>query len=64
MGDLWFGSDYNPIESGIRLDNNGLGIDYQVYDYDGRPAGDLPFGGGLIMAHCTLIMDVILPYVR
>ena len=22
------------------------------------------FGGGLIMAHCTLIMDVILPYVR
>ena len=42
-GDLWFGSDYNPIESGIRLDNNGLGIDYQVYDYDGRPAGDLPF---------------------
>ena len=43
VGDLWFGSDYNPIESGIRLDNNGLGIDYQVYDYDGRPAGDLPF---------------------
>ncbi|MBS5636359.1 MAG: hypothetical protein KHX00_00320 [Bacteroides sp.] len=32
-----------PIESGIRLDNNGLGIDYQVFDYDGRPAGDLPF---------------------
>ena len=64
VGDLWFGSDYNPIESGIRLDNNGLGIDYQVYDYDGRPAGICLFGGGLIMAHCTLIMDVILPYVR
>lgn len=43
VGDLWFGSDNNPIESGIRLDNNGLGIDYQVFDYDGRPAGDLPF---------------------
>ena len=37
VGDLWFGSDNNPIESGIRLDNNGLGIDYQVFDYDGRP---------------------------
>lgn len=43
VGDLWFGSNNNPIESGIRLDNNGLGIDYQVFDYDGRPAGDLPF---------------------
>ena len=43
VGDLWFGSDNNPIESGIRLDNNGLGIDYQVFDYNGRPAGDLPF---------------------
>ena len=25
------------------MDNNGLGIDYQVFDYDGIPAGDLPF---------------------
>lgn len=57
VGDLWFGSDYNPIESGIRLDNNGLGIDVDLQVI-------CLFGGGLIMAHCTLIMDVILPYVR
>ena len=43
VGDLWFGFDDDPIESGIRLDSNGLGIDYQVYDYDGKPAGDLSF---------------------
>lgn len=43
VGDLGFGTNRDPIESGIRLDNNGLGIDYQVYDYDGASAGDLPF---------------------
>ncbi|WP_302615174.1 hypothetical protein, partial [uncultured Bacteroides sp.] len=43
VGDLWFGDDDDPIESGIRLDEHGLGIDYQIYDYDGVPAGDLPF---------------------
>ena len=32
VGDLWFGFDDDPIESAIRLDSNGLGIDYQVYD--------------------------------
>ena len=33
VGDLWFGSDNNPIESGIRLDNNGLGIDSVSYTH-------------------------------
>lgn len=64
VGDLWFGSDYNPIESGIRLDNNGLGktIRFMIMMVDLQVI--CLFGGGLIMAHCTLIMDVILPYVR
>lgn len=42
VGDLGFGSDRDPIESGIRLDSNGLGIDYQVSYYD-NSAGELPF---------------------
>ena len=64
VGDLWFGSDNNPIESGIRLDNNGLGIDYQVFDYDGRPAGDLPFRWWVDYGTLYLIMVMILLYVR
>lgn len=63
VGDLWFGSNNNPIESGIRLDNNGLGIDYQVFDYDGRPV-ICHSVGGWIMEHCILIMVMILLYVR
>ena len=43
VGDFGFGTNRDPIESGIRLDNNGLGIDYQVYDYDSDYDGDLPF---------------------
>ena len=38
VGDLGFGTNRDPIESGIRLDNNGLGIDYRTlyldYGYD------------------------------
>ena len=47
VGDLGFGTNRDPIESGIRLDNNGLGIDYQVYDYDGGRymRGDLYLDG-------------------
>lgn len=55
VGDLWFGFDNDPIESGIRLDANGLGIDYQIYDYDGIPAGDLPFRWW--MEYGTLYLD-------
>lgn len=43
IGDLGFGADRDPIESAIRMDNNGLGIDYQIFDYDGATAGDFPF---------------------
>lgn len=64
VGDLWFGSNNNPIESGIRLDNNGLGIDYQVFDYDGRPAGDLPFRWWVDYGTLYLDLVMILLYVR
>ena len=40
VGDLWFGSNNNPIECGIRLDNNGLGIDYQVFVLEKKLMGN------------------------
>lgn len=54
VGDLGFGSDEDPIESSIQLDDNGMGIDYQRYYNGGRP-GNLAFQWGI--EHGTLILD-------
>lgn len=55
VGDLGFGYDDDPIESAIRLDGNGMGIDYLCYYRDGAPWRDLPFNWGV--EYGTLYID-------
>ena len=55
VGDLGFGYDDDPIESAIRLDGNGMGIDYLSYYRDGAPWRDLPFNWGV--DYGTLYID-------
>jgi len=37
VGDLWFGSDQSPIESGVYLGGDGFGTDEQYYYNSNRP---------------------------
>lgn len=40
VGDLWFGSDQNPIESGVYLGGDGFGIDKQYFYKTGNHHDD------------------------